>query len=238
MKKFTTLVMVALAACCGFADDNSSNDYTDSAIGLSIAAPLQLPGIAESVYGFRYNLFMAMNKDVYGLDLGLAGINTGRMKGLQINAFNWSGESVDALEIGVLANVALDDVNALQIGMVNVVRGDFAGLQLGLGNVEESFAGFQVGGLFNWNSADSFGAQFAVANADLEEFTGFSCGVVNKAAEMTGCQLGVINLADRASGLQLGVVNAAENMSGVQIGFVNLICSGPLPTMVVANANF
>lgn len=239
MKKLTIAAMMAFAASCVFAgEDSAENRGFASPVGFSLAAPLQFPGIGDSVYGLRYNVFMALNKDTYGLDLGLVGINTGRVKGLQINAFNWANESVDAFQIAALANVALDDVDALQIGTFNIVSGDFTGLQLGLVNVEDSFAGFQVGGLLNWNSADSYGAQFALGNMDFENFTGFSCGFVNKAFDMTGFQLGVVNVADRATGLQLGVFNAVEDMVGLQIGFANLICEGPLPVMTVANANF
>ena len=239
MKKLTIVAAAAMALSSVFAETGFSEKRGSvSPVGFSLAAPLQFPRIVDSVRGFRYNIFMALNRDMAGLDLGLVGINTGWVQGLQINAFNWANESVDALQIGTLANVTLDDVRAFQIGTFNIVRGDFAGLQLGLVNVEDEFAGFQVGGLLNWNSADSFGAQFGVGNANVENFTGFSCGAVNWASEMTGFQLGVVNVAEHATGLQIGVYNAVEDMDGVQIGCVNLICEGPLPVMTVVNANF
>jgi hypothetical protein len=239
MKKLTIVAAAVMALGGVFAEAESSEKrgYA-SPVGLSLAAPLQFPRTVDSVYGFRYNVFMALNKDMIGLDLGLVGINTGCLKGMQVNAFNWVNESVDAFQIGALANVALDDVAAFQIGTFNIVRGDFAGLQLGLANIQDEFAGFQIGGLLNWNSADSFGVQFGAGNANIENFTGFSCGAVNWASEMTGFQLGVVNVAERATGLQIGVYNAVEDMDGVQLGFVNLICEGPLPVMTVANASF
>lgn len=239
MKKLTIAAVMAMALSSVFAEAESSEKrgYA-SPVGLSLAAPLQFPSTVDSVYGFRYNVFMALNKDMVGFDLGLVGINTGCLKGLQINAFNWVNESVAAFQIGALANVALDDVAAFQIGTFNIVRGDFAGLQLGLVNVEDELAGFQIGGLINWNSADACGVQFGAGNADIENFSGFSCGAVNWAGEMTGCQLGVINVAERAAGLQIGVMNAVGDMKGVQLGFVNMICDGPLPVLPVANANF
>lgn len=239
MKKLTVVAAVAMAVSGVFAEAESSETQGyASPVGISLAAPLQFPRTADSVYGFRYNVFMALNKDTVGFDLGLVGVNTGCMKGLQLNAFNWVNESVDAFQIGALANVVQEDVAALQLGMFNVVRGDFAGLQLGLVNVEDELAGFQIGGLINWNSADACGVQFGAGNADIETFSGFSCGAVNWAGEMTGCQLGVINVAERAAGLQIGVMNAVGDMKGVQLGFVNMICDGPLPVLPVANANF
>ena len=239
MKKLTIVAVVAMAVGCVFAEaESSENRGYISPVGLSLAAPLQFPRTVDSVYGYRYNIFMALNKDVVGFDCGLVGINTGCMKGLQMNAFNWVNETVDAYQIGLLANVALDDVNAFQIGTFNIIRGDFTGLQLGLVNIEDSFCGFQIGGALNWNSADSFGAQFGIGNADIENYTGFSCGLVNWANEMTGFQLGLVNVAEFATGLQMGVYNAVNDMDGVQIGLVNLICEGPVPVLTVANANF
>lgn len=239
MKKLTIVAAVAMAVGCVFAEAESSDGkgYV-SPVGFSLAAPLQFPRTVDSVYGFRYNVFMALNKDVIGWDCGLVGINGGCMKGLQMNAFNWVNEEVDAWQIGLIANVALDDVNAFQIGTFNVIHGGFTGLQLGLVNVESSFCGLQVGSALNWNSSDSFGAQFGAGNANIENYTGFSCGVVNWANEMTGFQLGLVNVAEFATGLQIGVCNAVNDMKGVQIGIINLICEGPVPVLTIANANF
>lgn len=239
MKKLTLAAVMAFIAGGVFAGQNlaESRNFC-SPVGFSLAAPLQFPGMGDSVCGFRYNVFMAYNDDVYGLDLGTVGINTGDMKGLQINTFNWSNGKVDAFQISAFANVALDDVDALQIGTFNIVRGDMTGLQLGLVNVEDVFHGLQIGGFLNLNSADSCGAQIALANENIENFTGFSCGVINHARSGSGFQLGVVNAADRVTGFQLGVFNAANDMTGLQIGLVNLICEGTVPVMTVANANF
>ena len=239
MKKLTLVAMMALAVGGAFAGQESKKDGGFvSPVGYALAAPLQFPRMGDSVYGWRYNVFVAINKDVYGWDLGLVGINTGVMKGVQVNAFNWSGESVDALQISPIANVALDDVTALQIGTFNIIRGDMTGWQMGLVNIEDSFAGLQFGGLLNWNSADSCGAQIALGNADVENFTGFSCALVNHARTFTGFQLGLVNVAENATGLQIGLFNAVEDMDGLQLGVANLICEGPLPAMTVANASF
>jgi hypothetical protein len=237
MKKSMICAIAALAAGFVFAEDDSAGNDV-SPLGVSLVAPLQDPFIEDDVCGLRLNLLMAMNNDVCGLDLGLVGINNGCMKGMQLNAFNWVNGDVDALQIGVLANVSRGDVAALQAGLFNVVSGDVKGMQLSLVSYEDSFAGLQLAGVLNWNAADSVGAQFALGNADIENFDGFSCGALNWAFSMTGFQLGLFNFSEEAVGLQLGVFNAANDMTGFQIGLVNLICESPLPVMTVVNAKF
>ncbi len=71
-----------------------------------------------------------------------------------------------------------------------------------------------------------------------DNMVGLQTGFVTSAKKVTGLQYGFVNLADNATGVMLGFVNVADNMKGVQIGLVNVIKSGPVPAMVLINANF
>ena len=157
--------------------------------------------------------------------------------GIQCSAFSWTVENAYGVQLAPIANVVDGDVYGIQISAVNVDWGDVWGLQLGLVDYCNSFHGVQFGGI-NWNNTPSHGWQVAVANANQEDFAGFMVGAVNYSLRMVGCQIGVLNIGDGDMGCQIGLINAVQRMHGVQIGAVNLICEGPLPIMVIANASF
>lgn len=235
MKK--TFFAAAIAAgVIGFAraEDRS---WAWSPIGLGIAAPLQVPFTDSDVYGLRFGGFFGYNADVFGLDVDVVALETERFAGVQGSAFSWTSDCAYGVQAAFLANVVDGDVFGLQTASVNVDWGDVWGLQLGVVDYCNSFHGIQFGGL-NWNNTTSHGWQTAVANADQEEFTGFSAGAINYSLRLVGCQVGLVNFADSMTGVQIGVVNAVQRARGVQIGFINMICEGQLPIMVVANASF
>ena len=235
MKK--TLLAAALAA--GIVSFAKAEDraWAWSPLGVGIAAPLQLPFVDTDIYGLRFGGFFGWNAAVYGLDFDVVALETARFAGIQCSAFSWTVENAYGIQLAPLANVVDGDVYGLQISAVNVDWGDVWGLQLGLVDYCNSFHGVQFGGL-NWNNTPSHGWQVAVANANQEDFAGFTAGAVNYSLRMVGLQIGVLNVGDGATGCQIGVVNAVQRMHGVQIGAVNLICEGPLPIMVIANASF
>ena len=232
-----TLLAAALAAgVVGFAKAED-RAWAWSPLGVGIAAPLQLPFVDSDVYGLRFGGFFGWNTAVYGLDLGVAELETAGFAGVQCSAFSWTGENAYGIQIAPVANVVDGDVYGLQASAVNVDWGDVWGLQLGIVGHCNSMHGVQFGG-FNWNNTPSQGWQVAAANANQEDFSGFTVGAVNYSLRMVGCQIGIVNVVDGATGCQIGVVNAVQRMRGVQIGVVNLICDGQLPIMVIANASF
>ena len=208
-----------------------------SPLGVGVAAPLQLPFTDSDVYGLRFGGVFGWNADMLGVDAGIVSLETGRMAGIQGAAFTWTGDSVYGIQAAPIANVVDGNAFGLQVASVNADWGDVWGLQIGIVDYCNSFHGWQIAGL-NWNNTPSHGWQIAVANANQEEFGGFSVGAVDYSPRLTGCQIGFVNLADSMTGCQIGVVNAVQRAHGVQIGFVNIICEGPLPIMVVANAIF
>jgi len=240
MKKCMLATMIGLAVGLGFANSSRAEEraWSWSPLGVGLAAPAQLPFMESDVWGLRFGGFLGFNKDVYGVDFGIAEMTTGDLAGLQGSLFSWTEGKVWGVQYSVLANVAGNDTLALQCGGVNTVWGNAAGVQLGAVNYDAAFVGLQFGGILNWNNSTSCGAQFGLVNADQDQFVGWSAGLVNYAGSFKGFQLGLFNSVEEVTGYQLGLVNACSKMRGVQVGLVNIVCEGPLPIMVLANASF
>ena len=87
------------------------------------------------------------------------------------------------------------DVSGFDMGIVNMVTGDFKGLQTGFYN------GVQKAG----------GAQIGVLNTS-QETRGIQIGVFNHSAAMNGIQIGLLyNTADTLKGVQIGLLNFTWN---------------------------
>ena len=240
MKKSMVSLLIGLAVGLGFANASQADDraWSWSPLGIGLAAPLQLPFMESDVYGLRFGGFLGFNNDVRGIDLGVTELCTADFIGLQGALFTWTEGDVYGLQVGALANVVNSKTVGVQAGCVNADWGEVTGLQLGLINYDVAFAGLQLGGIVNWDTSASYGMQVGLANCDQDEFRGWSAGLVNYSVKYTGFQLGCFNSADEVTGYQVGLVNACNKMRGVQVGLVNLICDGPLPVMVIANASF
>ena len=242
MKKSMIAALVGLSVGVGLVNSSQATEersWAWSPLGVGIAAPLQLPFTDTDICGLRLGGFFGWNADVFGVDAGVAELTTGDFAGLQLAAFSWTCGNAYGVQAAPVANVVGGNVFGVDASFVNVTHGDFWGLQFGGVNYANSTFGVQFGGAINWNSSVSAGWQTAVANADQDEFTGFSLGVVNLARTFTGFDLGFVNLADDMMGCQMGVFNACNRMHGVQIGLLNLITESPrLPVMVIANAWF
>lgn len=103
------------------------------------------------------------------------------------------------------------DLVGVDLGGVNRLTGSGTGLQVGLGNlVEGDFTGVQWG----WAGG---GAIFNQARA----LTGVQVGLVNLSESLSGIDLGAINLGGRLDGLQIGLFNQCDNLNGLQIGLLN-----------------
>jgi hypothetical protein len=238
MKKLIIAAVAALSVGLGFAgsdEDEAKVGY--SPVGIGFVTPAQYPSARANIYGLRLSLPMSINKDVCGLDLGVVGLTSGGIYGLQVTPFNWSDGGANGMQIAGLANVIDNNAIAMQVAPFNMVRGDAAVAQIGVFNYAISYIGLQMG-VLNWNCTQLTGSQIGAINVNAEEMTGFFCGALNYCDGVKGFQLGVINVADRANGLQIGAINAVNEMSGLQIGFINMICESALPLMVIANASF
>ncbi len=152
---------------------------------------------------------------IYAEDVSIVGLR------LELYGIN---NRVSGLDIGLL-NVTRGDQKGFQFGGCNLVDGSFGGIQLGLGNrVINDFSGWQ-GGLLNVAKGDVSALQTGPMNMSLLNMRGF--------------QLGLINYARDMNGLQIGLLNTAQVMYGIQIGLINVISDKEnLPVLPFVNASF
>lgn len=240
MKKLGLVLFSAIAAGAACARDlYSSEDHPGTPIEVCFADPLSLPQSNWNVYGLRLNLLFGQSFAVYGLDLGLAGRCRNKFVGLAAQTFNWIENDMTGAQFGGLANVVNGNACGLQLGgAANCNHGGFTGLQAAFVNYDGAYVGAQLGAL-NWNKSVSVGAQFAIANIDVNEFHGFSLGAINYTGKLVGAQMGVVNVvSETAHGVQLGLFNATPALQGLQIGLLNVIGNGMLPIMPIINGCF
>ncbi len=207
---------------------------------VSLATPVQLPPADWTVKGLRLNLIYGESFGMYGIDLGLVGYTRDSGAGLSVYpAVNWTENDYTGLQISGLSNVTCGNGAGLALsGVVNYSRGRYTGGQLSLINFNGEFLGAQIGG-FNYDKGLCWGFQLGFANAAVNEYHGWSMGLVNYAERLYGFQFGGVNIAaETGRGIQVGLFNCAENFIGMQIGLLNIIGNGDLPIMPILNARF
>jgi hypothetical protein len=127
--------------------------------------------------------------------------------GLKINLPYGGNNAITGIDLGIASSS--DRCSALQLNVINIVREEFTGLQLGVANLDGSASGVKVGLLMN--------------NID---------------AMSKGIDLGFVNTALECHGLQFGLINYCEFMVGVQIGLVNIIRESNVPFFPFINFCF
>ena len=164
-------------------------------LAISIVPPAEFPGPDWDVYGVRLNIFVGEHRNVGFVDVGVLGnIVNGNLTGVQLaGIYNRVGSSDGAIEAACIMNDVRHDFCGVQLGLVNRVGGDMEGLQ---------------------------------------------AGVINMTQDGAGIQMGLFNRAERFSGLQIGVANYAYQLEGVQIGVFNVVEDSNIPFMPVLNAAF
>lgn len=188
IKFFAAVVVIFFTAIHCYA-------YT-SPIGLEILSNerdkfnLAFPGPKEDVAGIRLSIG-AQNKNVYGLDVGVA--------------MNETKDRFVGIAIAGFANVYYG-------------RAFIIGLELaGFSNAGSHVSGFglQVAGFLNSaGSGDFVGGQVAIfRNEYFGHIYGFQLGLFNDAKSIVGVQIGIINKADNLHGVQIGLLN--YNKSGI-----------------------
>ena len=241
MKKMLSALALAAAVSSASAKDlYSSEEHPVTVAALALAAPIQLPPSNWDVRGVRFDLVYGDSHSVYGIDLGLVGHVGDAFSGIQLGGMvDWVEGDVYGLQLAGIANVAGGAHKGVQLASaVNVCRGEFYGVQFGGVNHNGTFYGWQTG-VFNYDKGISWGLQLGLANSSINEWHGWSLGLVNYADRMSGFQLGAVNIAEKEGrGVQIGVFNAADKFNGVQIGVLNIIGKGEMPVMPVLNANF
>lgn len=244
MKKLLLALVPAMMMVGAYADDvatdSDASDRFATPLEINLASPLQIPFYLRDVYGLRLNLIYGRSFNVYGLDVGVVGVNSASLIGLQAEGFNWVSANMTGVQLGAIANVVLKHAYGLQVAsIVNSVHEESAGVMAGLLDFTMGYDGIKIGGM-TWDDAYVSGAQIGVVNVS-KDLSGLSLGALNYCyGNMAGAQIGVFNAIDGvSSGVQLGVFNAAQNLTaGVQIGLFNINVEGKLPLMVLVNANF
>lgn len=221
-------------------DPEEPDPHPVTFLTVSLATPIQIASEDAMVEGLRLNLLYGESFGVYGLDLGLVGFNRESAAGVSLyGAVNWTDYDDSGVKLSGLANVVCGNGEGLEISaIVNYNRGRYTGGQFALINHNGEFLGAQIGG-FNYDKGVCYGLQLGVANAAVNEYHGWSLGLVNFADRLYGFQLGGVNIAaENGRGVQVGVFNCADNFIGMQIGLLNIIGNGDLPIMPILNARF
>ena len=148
-------------------------------------------------------------------------------------------DSVKAFRLALYGENA--DVTGLDISVVGVTDGDFAGLQWnGVGVIKGNAIGF-IGSFYSlvaYVEGSMTGLTASFVNIDRKDLDGVALGLWNQAGgEATGVQFGFVNYAATLNGLQVGLVNVATGGYGLQVGLVNYL-SGSEVFDVLPIANF
>ncbi len=138
---------------------------------LSLFPPVQLRGEDSAIRILRLGLYNR-NLSIQGLDLGIVNHTTGGIsKGAQF---------------GILG-IAEGDFSGWQQNLVNIVAGEFNGLQ-------------GPGVLYN----------------DINYGEAVQIGFFNRARDISGFQLGLVNWAENMHGIQIGLINIISGKESLQ----------------------
>ncbi len=130
-----------------------------------------------------------------------------------------------------------ENVSGLDIGLVNVATGDFAGVSAGLyflpalyNRVDGQTNGWQLAAI-NVTGGHLRGWQGGLVSIHQDMLEGLQSSIVNwnepSISALRGVQLGFVNVNGAVEGLQLGLVNYATTLRGVQLGLWNEVATRP-----------
>lgn len=115
------------------------------------------------------------------------------------------GESVRGVALNVWGE---NQVNGLNLGLVNGMVGDSAGLSLSfLGTYAQDYTGVLWGGFFARTTGSMVGWQSGLINLSEGSLLGLQSGLANVSADVTGLQWGLVNYTQRLNGVQVGLIN-------------------------------
>lgn len=198
--------------------------------------PTQLVPDDWDVYGLRMNILYGKNKNVWGLDLGVANTAEKKVRGIQAGLINGPGD-LGGLSVGGLNSTRR--ANGLQAGVFSVAEDRVNGIQLSaLFNHSPVVRGLQLhAGIFGNFSQDVAGAQIAAGLTvnQTEIMRGAQISVIanNANQSMKGFQFSFYNFTKIMGGFQLGIINYAEDMKGLQVGLLNVVKDSPIPFLPI-----
>ena len=125
-------------------------------------------------------------KDVYGINLGIATLLTGKCYGASINVFSLLNEN-NGLSLGLFN---MGNNNGITLGLCNLVI-DNNGISLGVINLLENNAGISIGVINRMiaGGGKSSGTSIGVANISKNNI--FQFGIYNQSE--SGLQIGLLN---------------------------------------------
>jgi hypothetical protein len=144
------------------------------------------PGETE-VRGILLSPSVGMSeKDVYGINLGIATLLTGKCYGASINVFSLLNEN-NGLSLGLFN---MGNNNGITLGLCNLVI-DNNGISLGVINLLENNAGISMGVINRMiaGGGKSSGTSIGVANISKNNI--FQFGIYNQSE--SGLQIGLLN---------------------------------------------
>ena len=204
MKKLLLLIMIEIFSLNVYAHGGASAIRGVRWTPVNIVAfPIALFDPSETeVYGILFSPGMGMSeKNVYGVNLGIATLLTGKCYGIAINVFSVLKEN-HGISLGV-GNVGIKN-NGILTGIFTSGQ-DNVGISLGIINLWGNNAGVLVG-VFNYKIEHE------------ETSHGVAIGVINISKKNT-FQLGIYNQAE--SGLQIGLLNHNPNAAIPWLPFFN-----------------
>lgn len=235
MKKLIAAAFLILSASV------ASADATWCQLSFYSPGDLMLPWARSDVYGLRLDLPYGNNSGkLIGADLGVVGVLSEGMTGLQVTGFNLVDlASVKGFQLGVIANRDRDFHGVQLSGILNWNEDESAGVQVGTVNYGGELTGLQIGGV-SWMVGSYTGVSFDGVLVARSNFTGWSLAGFNFGhKDVSGVQMGGINVAEESStGLQFGFINLAKRHEGLQLGLININSSGFLPCFPGFNFNF
>ena len=160
-RKFWTLLALTIMTIMTIIPSAMAKDRP---IQLALFAPIQLFPESNSITGIRLSLIYGKNTSVTGLDWGLVNHTTaGRSMGVQFGLvgladadfLGWQDNAINIVKGDFeglqwgFVNYA-DHANGLQLGFVNYAR-TLKGLQIGLVNIIKQGGAFPVFPIINWS---------------------------------------------------------------------------------------
>ena len=125
-------------------------------------------------------------KDVYGINLGIATLLTGKCYGASINVFSLLNEN-NGLSLGLLN---MGNNNGITLGLCNLVI-DNNGISLGVINLLENNAGISIGVINRMIAGGGKASGTSIGVANISKNNIFQLGIYNQSE--SGLQIGLLN---------------------------------------------
>lgn len=144
------------------------SSQAEAPFNAAVAPDIQVVPESEDIRGFRLNLY-GRNRNVTGFDLGFVHEVTGNFKGVELGLANITHGSVrgaklaffnsdadrpaqlNGANVGVVNYSSMTEIHGAQVGVVNFAK-SVRGAQVGLVNFADNLHGVQVG---LWNQVNS-----------------------------------------------------------------------------------